>query len=98
MAADYHVTYNREKDAWDIVKEGGSRPSDHFLSKSKALRRARELAVNSNVNLVIHDESGAITGSESVDDINKGAFAKAADAVTDTVEDAVGAVTGAFRR
>ena len=93
MAANYHLTYNSEKEGWDIKKEGGSRPSDHFSSHSKALARARELAVNSNVNLIIHDETGAITGSESAEDINKGVFSK----IGDKIEGAVGAVAGAFK-
>ena len=97
MAENYHLTYNREKEGWDIKKAGASRPSDHFASHSKALKRARELTVNSNTNLVIHDESGAIIGSESTDDINKGVLTKMGEAVTDKVEGAIGAVTGAFK-
>ena len=97
MAENYHLTYNRDKEGWDIKKAGASRPSDHFSSHSKALKRARELTVNSNTNLVIHDESGAIVGSESTDDINKGVLTKFAETVTDKVEGAVGAVTGAFK-
>lgn len=97
MADNYHLTYNREKEGWDIKKAGGSRPSDHFASHSKALKRARELTVNANGNLIIHDESGAIVGSESTDDINKGVLTRAAETVSDKVEGAIGAVTGAFR-
>lgn len=97
MADNYHLTYNREKEGWDIKKAGGSRPSDHFASQSKALKRARELTVNANGNLIIHDESGAIVGSESTDDINKGVLTKAAETVSEKVEGAIGAVTGAFK-
>ena len=104
MSENYHLTFNREKEGWDIKKEGASRPSDHFESHSKALKRARELALNSNVNLIIHDESGAITGSESAEDIGKGVFSKAGDAiinakdkVAEKVEGAVGAVTSTFK-
>ena len=93
MAENYHLTYNSDKEGWDIKKEGASRPSDHFDSHSKALKRARELAQNSNVNLIIHDESGAITGSESAEDIGKGVFSK----VADKVEGAVGAVASAIK-
>ena len=93
MAENYHLTYNSDKEGWDIKKEGASRPSDHFDSHSKALKRARELAQNSSVNLIIHDESGAITGSESAEDIGKGVFSK----VADKVEGAVGAVASAIK-
>ena len=97
MAENYHLTYNRGKDGWDIVKAGGNRPSDHFVSRSGALRRARELTVCGDVDLIIHDEAGAVVASESVDDINKGVLTRAAESVASTVEGAVGAVTGAFR-
>ena len=93
MAENYHLTYNSDKEGWDIKKAGGSRPSDHFSSHSKALARARELAVNSNTNLIIHDESGQIVGSESAEDISKGVFAK----IGDKIEGAIGAVTGAIK-
>ena len=93
MAENYHLTYNSEKEGWDVKREGASRPSDHFSSRSSALKRARELAVNNDVNLILHDESGAIIGSESAADISKGVFAKMAD----KVEGAVGAVVGAVR-
>ena len=93
MADNYHLTYNSEKEGWDIKKEGASRPSDHFSSHSKALARARELTVNANSNLILHDESGAITGSESATDLSKGLFQK----VADKVEGAVGAVASAVK-
>ena len=93
MAENYHLTYNSDKEGWDIKKEGASRPSDHFSSHSKALSRARELALNNKVNLIIHDESGAITGSESAEDIGKGVFEK----IGDKIEGAVGAVTSAIK-
>ena len=93
MAENYHLTYNSEKEGWDIKKAGASRPSDHFSSRSKALARARELASNNNVNLILHDESGQIVGSESAEDINKGVFATLAD----KVEGAVGAIKSAIK-
>ena len=93
MADNYHLTYNSEKEGWDIKKEGATRPSDHFSSHSKALARARELASNNNVNLIIHDETGAITGSESAEEINKGVFEK----IGDKIEGAFGAVKGAIK-
>ena len=97
MADNYHLTYNREQERWEVKREGASRPSDHFTSHGKALSRARELALNNNVNLIIHDESGAITGSETAEHIGKGTLTKAAEAVASKVEGAVGAVTGAIR-
>lgn len=93
MAENYHLTYNKEAEEWHIKKEGGSRPSDQMKSHSKALKRARELAVNSNTNLIIHDEDGKILGSESAEDINKGIFTK----IADKVEGAVGAVASAIK-
>ena len=93
MADNYHLTYNSEKEGWDVKREGASRPSDHFSSHSKALARARELAVNNDVNLILHDESGAITGSETAEDISKGVFTK----IADKVEGAVGAVVSAVK-
>ena len=97
MADNYHLTFNRDRERWEVKKEGASRPSDHFDSHGKALARARELALNSNVNLIIHDETGAITGSETAEHIGKGTLTKAAEAVSDKVEGAIGAVTGAFK-
>lgn len=97
MADNYHLTFNRDEERWEIKREGASRPSDHFESHSKALQRARELALHDDVDLVVHDDTGAITGSESAEDIGKGTFARAADAVSDKVQGAVGAVTGAFK-
>ena len=93
MAENYHLTYNSEKEGWDIKKEGATRPSDHFDSHSKALARARELALNSNVNLIIHDETGAITGSESAEELGKSILQKA----SDKVQGAVGAVASAIK-
>lgn len=79
MAENYHLTYNAEKEGWDIVKEGGSRPSDHLAHHGDALARAKELASNANVTLILHDESGAITGSLSGDDLAPGLLRSAAD-------------------
>ena len=97
MADNYHLTFNRDDERWEVKRAGASRPSDHFESHSKALKRARELALNNNVNLIIHDDTGAITGSESAEDIGKGTLTKAAEAVSNKVQGAVGAVTGAFK-
>ena len=91
--ANYHLTYNREKEGWDVKKEGAERPSDHFESHADALKRARELALNNDVNLIIHDESGAIVGTESGDALNPNILQKAAS----KVQGAVGAVTGAIK-
>ena len=93
MAQNYHLTYNSEKEGWDIKREGASRPSDHFSGHGKALARARELALNSNVNLILHDETGAITGSQTPEEIGKSFLTKAAD----KVQGAIGAVTSAVR-
>ena len=97
MADNYHLTWNRDDERWEVKREGASRPSDHFESHSKALKRARELALNNNVNLIIHDDTGAITGSETAEHIGKGTLTKAAETVANKVEGAVGAVTGAIR-
>ena len=93
MAENYHLTYNSEKEGWDIKKEGASRPSDHFPSHAAALKRARELALNNDVNLILHDESGAIVGSESGDALDPNLLQRA----TDKVTGAVGAVASAIK-
>ena len=94
MAENYHLTWNREKEGWDIKREGASRPSDHEASRSRALKRARELAVNADVNLIIHDEDGKITGTETSADLSKGIFAKA----VDKIEGAAGAAASVFKK
>ena len=81
MAENYHLTHDAEKSRWDVKKEGGSRPSDSFEDEGAALRRGKELARNAGGSLILHDETGAITGSVSGDDLAPGVLEAAADKV-----------------
>lgn len=94
MSENYHLTYNAENQQWTVKKEGGSRPSDQFESHSKALKRARELARNSSVNLILHDEDGKITGTETAEDLESTVMSRLAD----KAEGAIKTVTGALKR
>lgn len=94
MAENYHLTFNSEKEGWDIKKEGGTRPSDHFADYDDALARGKELARNNDASLILHDDSGAITGSLSGEDLSAGGLLQAA---ADKVKGAAGAVTAPFK-
>ena len=76
MADTYHLTWDSDNERWSVKREGASRASDSFDRHGAALARGKELASNSGGSLVLHDESGRITGSLSGDDLRPG-FVKA---------------------
>jgi hypothetical protein len=55
----YHVM-TRIGGGWSVRKEGVSRPTGTFDSKSQAIRRAREVARSGGGEVVIHDRDGLV--------------------------------------
>ncbi|MGO1468831.1 MAG: DUF2188 domain-containing protein [Tissierella sp.] len=55
---DQHVVPHNEK--WGILREGNQRVSHIYKTKEKALEKAKELAKNENVKVVVHRKDGTI--------------------------------------
>lgn len=62
---NYHVV-SSPRGGWDVVREGNKRASAHCRTKSEAADRARELARNNRVELVLHSKSEARAKETSI--------------------------------
>ena len=64
---NYHVTKNKDKDAWQVKKEGAQRVSDFANTQSEAEKIAKQLCSNSGGGEVrIHSPKGPIRDSDTV--------------------------------
>jgi hypothetical protein len=50
---------------WNVKRGGGQRSSGHFDTKQEATDRAREISQNQKTELVIHNQNGRISQSDS---------------------------------
>jgi uncharacterized protein YdaT len=50
---------------WNVKRGGGQRSSGHFDTKQEAIDRAREISQNQKTELVIHNQNGRISQSDS---------------------------------
>jgi uncharacterized protein YdaT len=64
---DVHVVPNHSKGKldWSVKRESAKRTTQTFENKSDAMERARQIAINSKVEVVEHRKDGIITGSNS---------------------------------
>jgi len=60
----HHVVPSRDG-GWDVKKGGGERSSGHFETKRKAVDRGREISQRQGSELVIHNQDGKISRSDS---------------------------------
>ncbi len=60
----HHVVPNPDG-GWDVKRGGGERSSGHFDTKKEAIDRGREISRNQDTELVIHNQDGKISGSDS---------------------------------
>lgn len=60
----HHVVPN-PNGGWDVRKGGSERASAHFGLKKDAIDRAREISRNQETELVIHNQNGRISQSDS---------------------------------
>ena len=64
MAKNIHVT-KRPDGQWQAIREGGSRASCVAKTQNQVRERARELAINSKCEVLIHGENGKIRARDS---------------------------------
>jgi hypothetical protein len=60
MANQIHVV-RHPKGGWDVKKDNALRATVHTYRKPEAVARARELAANQGLGLLIHNEDGTVT-------------------------------------
>ena len=64
MANQIHVVPN-VRGGWDIKKDGGEKAFLHTTKKPEAEARARQLALQQKLELVIHKKDGSIAQKDS---------------------------------
>jgi hypothetical protein len=60
----HHVVPNKGG-GWNVKRGGAQRSSDHFDRKQDAIDRAREISRNQNSELIIHNQNGRISRTDS---------------------------------
>ena len=69
----YHVTPRSDDGQWNVIKEGGERPSGIFRTKEEAIERGKELAKNNpKAQILIHNQDGKISYGHKYDDSSEG--------------------------
>jgi len=65
MARKTHHVVPAPQGGWNVKRGGGSRSSAHFDRKQDAIDRGREISRNQGSELVIHNQDGKISRSDS---------------------------------
>lgn len=65
MARKTHHVVPDPQGGWNVKRGGGSRSSAHFDRKQDAIDRGREISRNQGSELVIHNQDGKISRSDS---------------------------------
>ena len=60
----HHVVPSRDG-GWDVKRGGAERSSGHFETKREAVDRGREISRRQGSELVIHNQDGKISRSDS---------------------------------
>lgn len=63
MKKNVHVTYKH--DVWNVIGEGNKKSSNVFKTKTEALEKGKNMAINKGVELVIHGRNGKIQDKDS---------------------------------
>ncbi len=64
MAKNIHVTH-RQDGSWAVIREKAEQASGLYDTQGEAIERAREIARNNQVELVIHDRENRIRDKDS---------------------------------
>lgn len=59
-----HVSYLKDRDVWEVKKEGNKRASRIAKTKEEAIDLAQKAAIKSHAELVIHNEDGSVDGHD----------------------------------
>ncbi len=65
MARQSHHVVPNAAGGWDVRRGGSERSSGHFDRKDDAIDRGREISRNQGTELVIHNQNGRISQSDS---------------------------------
>jgi len=65
MSRKTHHVVPSSLGGWDVKKGGASRASDHFNHKTDAIDKARQISRNQNTELIIHNQDGKISRTDS---------------------------------
>jgi len=64
MPKNHHVVAN-PKGGWDVKREKAERASGHFDTKQEAIDYGRQVSINQQTELVIHNKDGKISQKDS---------------------------------
>jgi hypothetical protein len=60
-----HVVYRRDQGNWAVISEKAQRAAGLYDTKTEAKTRSREIAINRQVESVIHGKNGQIQDKDS---------------------------------
>lgn len=61
--ANQHVT--KTENGWQVIGEGNSRATQYFGTQKEAIEKGRNIAINQESELIIHDVNGKIRQKNS---------------------------------
>ena len=62
--SEHHVVH-RENGGWAVKRNNSIRASGVYNTKQEAVNAGRQISINQNTELVIHNMNGKISGSDS---------------------------------
>lgn len=65
MKKNVHVTHHKDLNNWHVMYEGETTPRAMFDTKEEAVKNGREMAMESGVELLIHNKDGVIRDKRS---------------------------------
>ncbi len=65
MSGNQHHVVPNPHGGWDVKRSGGEKASAHTETKQQAIDKGREISRNQQTELVIHNQDGRISGSDS---------------------------------
>ena len=65
MPRNEHHVVSRGGNGWAVIKNNSNRASGLYNAKQEAINAGRQISINQNTELVIHNRDGKISGSDS---------------------------------
>lgn len=65
MSRNEHHIVHRNEGGWAVKRNGATRASGIYSTKQDAINAGRQISMNQNTELVIHNMDGKISGSDS---------------------------------
>ena len=65
MPRNEHHVVSRGGNGWAVIKNNSNRASGLYNTKQEAINAGRQISINQNTELVIHNRDGKISGSDS---------------------------------